>query len=303
MPFSLFGKVDSLINADDWAFFMLAPFSWNLTSATQLPDVTFTNNLGSITFKRCLVGVTDSWEWAGRGVRHVKSVTISAHVQRNGTGEKLDGILTSRTEDGRKAGGLGVLTLPWTSLSNMKVVSLDWQEGTWIDYVPVTATFVDDTPYNNRYTFTLLGYTLYNPRITLPIPSQPIIDEFPQMPWTRSTARPYGPRAGTFRTRASERNMDVVVSGTIRTPDGQLPENLVQNLTMRAGWNNPLVNPGMAGGYPQPFNLGDAIPEVKDDLNLAHCIVTGGQIAWFVERDQARIDLQVLCPPQKPERT
>lgn len=269
-----------------------------------LPDVGFTNNLGTVTFKRCTLGVTDSWEWAGRGVKHVKSISVSGTVKQGGDGEKLDGILTQRGVAGKQAGDTGTLTLPWTTLTNVKLVGLRWGEGTWIDFVPVECTFVDETPYNNRYTFTLFGQTLYNPSVRVPVPTRPIIDEYPQQKlFPPGAFSPTDPRSGVYRTRAGERNMDVSLSGTIKVVDVALPTNFLQHLQMRSGFPMAISGPAMPGGHPQPFSLGDAVPELRDDLNLAHCIVVGGQVMWYVEQQQARVDLQLLAPPQKLGRS
>jgi hypothetical protein len=267
-----------------------------------LPDVSFTNNLGTITFKRCIIGVTDSWEWAGRGVKHVKSISISGQVKQGGTDEKLDGILTQRGTPAKNVGDTGTLTLPWTTINHVKLAGIEWSESKWTDFTPVDCQFIDDTPYNNRYTWTLFGQTLFNPRITIPVASRPLLDDYPQMRWAAGFIAG-DPRSGCFTLRGNEKNMDFSVSGTIRVTDVALPTNLLNTLQMRVGQQTVLRGTLNAGGYPVPFNLGEAIPELRDDLNLAHCIVIGGQLQWYVEQQQASINLSLLAPPQKLVRT
>ena len=134
-----------------------------------LPDITFTNNLGSISFQRCLVGVIDNWVWNGSAVKHSKQVHISGHVQQQigGTSEGLENALTT---NGGNRGQMGSLLLPWTTLTNVKLMEISYPTDVWIEIVPVTATFQDDRPDNNIYTIHFFGYELHNPRISMPIP-------------------------------------------------------------------------------------------------------------------------------------
>lgn len=270
--------------------------------ATTKPDVSFTNNLGSITFKRCLIAVTDSWQYSGRGSRHVKSISIDGHVKREEAGEKFHEILTRPWELNKHRGETGSLTLPWTTLQDIQIVDLSVGAGVWGEYIPFTATFADDRPENNRYTISFFGLTLFNPRISLPVAVRPVVDDMPRMPWMYSW-NPMHPRTGVMRRRGGARNMEVSITGTIRASNGNLPDGLFSTLIRRAGIDFIPTGFNVPAGWPAPFNLGDAIPEIKDDTNLAHCIVVGGQVQWAVERNVAQVALNIMCPPQVPDRT
>jgi hypothetical protein len=270
----------------------------------SLPDVSFTNNLGTITFKRCLLGVTDSWAYDGRAVKRVKTVSVDGHIMRGGAGEDLEGVLTDPRLTARHYGEAGTLTLPWTTISNVRINGLDIPTGQWIDFVPVTATFTDDAPLDNVYFWTFFGVELYGPRLSLPLSIRPLLDEYPQMPLVPVGGwNPINPRAGAFRIRGGTKNMALGLTGSIRTPGAKLPTGLLTTLSQRCGFGaTGTPPPGIYAGFPQPFNLGDAIPQIKDDMNLAHVIVGGGQLRWDVEMEMAEVSLQLLCPPQIPGR-
>jgi hypothetical protein len=264
----------------------------------SLPNVSFTNNLGTIQFVRCLLGITDSWEYNGRVARHVKSISVQGHVLQGGIGEQFTGIITNRSVVGQRYGDIGTLTLPWTTLTNIRLTDLSFPDNVWLDYVPVEATFADDYPDGNQYTITLFGFTVYNPRIQLPIPDRQLRDEYPLQPLLYTVPAVGNPRYGVFRTRAGQKNMEITITGSIRITDVKLPPYLIDKLTQRANTTISTMNALIPTGYPNTFNLGDAIPEIRNDLNYAHCMVIGSQIQWNVEQQMAMITVQMLCPPQ-----
>jgi hypothetical protein len=266
----------------------------------SLPDVSFTNNLGTLTFARCLIGVTDNWEFDGRVARHVKSISIDGHIERNGVGEGFQELLTDRTTFGKRYGGLGTLTLPWTNLSNIRFQDLGFPTNTWIDFVPVQATFADEWPDFNSYTLSFFGLTIYNPRLVFPIPMRGLRDEYALMPQKYGVGFQLNdPRVGVFRNRSGQRNMDITLSGTIQVNDNILPANLQAILTQRVNMGLPnTFTYILPTGYPCPFNLGDAIPELTKDMNLAQVFVVGSQVVWHIEEQTAQVTIQMMCPPQ-----
>lgn len=268
----------------------------------SLPNVTFTNNLGTLSFQRCLLSVTDSWEYNGRVVRHVKSIGVDGYIQQGGVGEGYQGIITNTGKDGARFGDQGSLQLPWTTLNSIRLVDFDLPPGPWINMTPVRATFADDFPDLNSYTITFFGLTVYNPRITLPIAIRGLHDDYPQMRMTNGQFLFGDPLNGVFRNRSSQKNMELVLSGSVRVIDNQLPTNLMQTLIQRTNMSPPAPGPvvfnQLPTGYPRVFNLGDAIPEIARDMNLAHVFITGASFTWHVEEQMFDLNVQLMCPPQ-----
>lgn len=266
-----------------------------------LPDVSFTNNLGTVTFKRSQVSVGDAYQWDGRTVNHRKQVQVDAWVSRDVT-ERLSGVLRPLLGP---LGQRGLLTVPWTALQDMRLESLVCEPGGWQDLVQVSATFSDDRPANNLYKVTFFGLELYHPKLSLPIPSKSTNDYYAQVP--------LGPLPGggeiasdnafigPIRFRTGYAMMQMVFSGVLRLEAGTLPADLVAKLSKRMG-----VTGGETGdiadlppGYPCVFKLGEAIPELAGSLTLNGVFVAGGRIMWDVEKNQARVQLSLLAQPQK----
>ena len=55
-----------------------------------LDDISFTNNLGTITFKRAMMDISDDWQWNGRNPVHRKRVSLEARITRDAA-EEVDG--------------------------------------------------------------------------------------------------------------------------------------------------------------------------------------------------------------------
>lgn len=270
----------------------------------SLPDVQFQNNIGSIFFKHCLIGVTDGWEMNGRVIKHVKSISIDGHILRGKSAEGIEGLITSTSTQGKRYGSDGTLTLPWTVLSNVRMTDMSIPVSNYIDWVPVQAVFADDFPDSNLYTMSFFGFTLYNPRLSVPLPNRGLRDDYPHMPWSDLGFLPNDPRNGVFRNRAGAKNMDISLTGTMRIDDAKFPPALLSTLTQRNGLtiNNGTIlqiqNFTLPAGVPRTFNLGDAIPEITKDMNLAHVFVTRSTLIWRVEEQTAQVSIGMMCPPQ-----
>jgi len=267
------------------------------------PDVSFTNNAGTIAFKRCLVDIADDWQWDGRIVVKRKRITVDAHITRDHS-EALEGIQT-QIGDGPSKGLRGELTLPWTVLSGIKVESVEMEENVWLDMVKVHASFLDDLPTTNLYTLSFFGYGLENPRLSLSVPAKNTYDHYAQIPiaipkGTSSAIGIANPFYGPIRFRTGYAMMHIVLAGCLMLPEGVLPPTLVDDLTRRMGvGDSHLHDMGhLPAGFPAVFKLGDAIPELAGDLAITSVFVAGGQIAWAVEEQKAQITVQMRTQPQ-----
>ncbi len=268
-----------------------------------LPDVNFTNNVGAVTFKRCLVDVSDEWQWNGRAVTRRKRVTIDGWITRD-TSEAIEGIQT-QVGDGPSKGFLGTLTLPWTVLNGIKIESINMELAGWQDMVHVQASFLDDLPSNNIYTLSFYGLVLHNPRLALPIPAKNTYDYYVQMPMTLPSGAsgvigPSNPFYAPIRFRTGYGMMTIQLSGSLSLPEGPLPTDLIDKLTKRMGVGDGAVGDSgnLPDGFPCIFKLGEAIPELAGDIAMTSVFVAGGQIAWTVEKQIARITLRMRTQPQ-----
>ena len=264
-----------------------------------LPDVSFTNNVGTVTFLRSLIDVTDDWTWDGQTVTHRKHVTVDAQVTR-ANAEALEGVVT-RFDGSEPVGQRGTLTVPWTTLSNMKLESIDQVPGGWQNMCQVSASFVDDVPNNNLYKIHLLGFELENPRLTLPVPAKPTFDYYAQIltnaPGPVAASNPF---FGPIRFRMGYGMMTISVGGSLQLPNGKLPDGIVEILQQRVGVGDSLAIDiaNLPNGYPYVFPLGEAIPEISNDLAMTGVFVTGGRVIWDIERQVAKIQLSMMTQPQ-----
>jgi hypothetical protein len=261
-------------------------------------DVTFTNNLGSVTFKRFLLSVEDAFEWdlGSRRVARRKQITVEGYYSRD-VSERTDGVLTP---DQTHSGSLGSLLLPWTTLNNVKCVSIEVPDNQWIDFAPVTAVFVDENPLGRPYTFTWFGYTFQNPRISVNIPTRECRDEYPQMLIQDSFYDLTDFGGGVMRTKTAPGLMEISLSGTIFIEGSQLPTDLIPTLIQRANAYPSLgLTNTVPSGYPRPFAMSDACPEMANKLPLVNIIVAGGRIAWDVENGDLTVNLTLLAQPQQ----
>jgi hypothetical protein len=265
-----------------------------------LPDIKFENNVGAINFKRAMLGISDDWQWDGRSVLRSKRVSVEATVLRDPS-EGLEGIVTAF--NGSAGHGLrGTLTLPWTTMDNIKLESLEMAEGAWEQSVRVTAEFLDDLPQNHIYTMTFLGYTLHNPRLRLPVPAKKAVDQFAPTPLTQVGAiSPGNPYYGAVRFRQGYGLMEIIFGGTLLLEDGKFPEGLLAKLAMRKGVSvdvEDLDIGGLPNGFPIVFRLHEAIPELEGNAEITDCVVQSARATWNVEKQSVGIEVSMLAQPQ-----
>ena len=264
-----------------------------------LPDVSFTNNVGTVTFKRCLLDIADEWQWDGRAVVHKKVVSIQGWMTRDPS-EAIEGVLTDPTSSTKSLGQYGNLVLPWTTLENIRIDTLEQGVAGWQVMAPVTASFVDDHPQSNIYTVSFFGLQLNNPRLTIPIPAKRTVDFYTQIPFVSiGDVTPDNPFYGPIRFRTGYDVMSIVLTGSIALDDGILPADIVETLQQRTGVTVGAVSQAeLPDGYPVVFRLSDAIPELKKNLAISGVFVRQAQFTWNVEEQIAQVSIAMVTQPQ-----
>jgi hypothetical protein len=267
-----------------------------------LPDISFTNNIGSITFKRCLLDLADEWQWDGRAVVHRKRISVQGMMSRDAS-EAVEGILTTVNSPTKNLARRGALTLPWATLQNIRVESLEQAGGGasgWQVMVPVAASFVDDLQKNNIYSLTFFGLKLQNPRLSIPIPAKRTTDYFAQIPSTQNgEVEHQNPLYGPIRFRTGYEIMEIAVSGAIALESGTLPADIAGILQQRTGVTvNAQSLADLPAGYPVVFKLGQAIPELAGDLAISSVFVRRSSLSWNVEKQMAQVRINMVTQPQ-----
>ena len=267
----------------------------------MLPDITFTNNVGFITLKRCMLEVSDEWTWDGRNATHAKQIAVEAWINRD-SAEGLEGVVT-RTNGAPNHGGRGQLVLPWATLENVKIESIEQGEGVWAEMIPVSVRFIDDHPDTNIYSMFFFGLELHNPRLSIPVPSKNTTDNYAQTPMRGGASMivygdvaPKNPWYGPIRYRSGYAMMSLSLSGTLFLPDGVITTHMIETLQQRIGVGT--VTGSMPVGYPATFALGEAIPGLSSELGITHVIVAGARLNWSVEQRSARVNINLLAQPQ-----
>jgi hypothetical protein len=261
-----------------------------------LPDISFSNNLGSISWKRAMLEVSDEWRWDGRNAVRRKRIGVRAYISKS-PDEALHAVLTdpTATATGRK----GTLTLPWGVLSNIRIESIEFPTSAWnAVYVPVTAEFSDDHPDGNTYTLHFFGLELHNPKLAINVPTRQVADYYVQTPDV-----PLGdvdhtnPWYGAIRYKQGFGMMSVRLSGTVLCPEGTLPTDLVETLQQRNGVGG-VSGGNLPDGFPRTFNLSEAVPEFEGQLEVNGCFVVSSRAIWNVERQAVRVELVIGAQPQ-----
>lgn len=265
-----------------------------------LADIKFENNVGAITFKRAMLGITDDWQWDGRAVMRSKRISVEATVTRDPS-EGLEGIVTAF--NGSAGQGLrGTLTLPWTTMANIKLESLDVPEGRWETAIKVGAEFLDELPLSHVYSLNFLGYTLQNPRLHLPVPAKKAVDQFATTPLMQvGGIAPGNPYYGAVRFRHGYGLMEITLGGTLLLEDGKLPENFLANLAMRRGISADMEDfdiGGLPSGFPIVFRLHEAIPELAGNAEITGCFIQAARANWNVEKQTVGLEISMLAQPQ-----
>jgi hypothetical protein len=211
----------------------------------SLPDVSFTNNLGTVTFQSCLLEFNEEMSWSGRSVKLTKEISVTATIlYTDAVSQRLDAVLTDPTSTPDSFGEGGTLTLPWTVLTNVKLMGLTSSDGNWGGSQKVTATFVDDQPSNNVYTIHWFGMELHNPRLGVELPQRVLNDDYTQMNYEMfGVYDPSGFGNSVFRTKSAPSMISLSLSGTMFLDDGLLPGDWLGLLVQRANVDANSFNP------------------------------------------------------------
>ena len=263
------------------------------------PDVRFSNNLGTFAFRRCMLSVSDQWAWAGSAVKRIKSVGVQGFIERadfDTDSEMWHGILSARD-----SGQEGDLQLPWTVLRGVKIMSVRCDTGVWATHMPVSAAFTDDNPGNNVYTLNFFDLELHNPRLLLPVPNRRVSDQYTHHP--DDSAGDLDHRTRPVRYRSGYRLFDIVLSGTLLLPTPAFPEGLEERVRMQSGseftFVNDLAGPdGLPNGYPRPFALADAVPQLAGSVDLRNVVLERTSLDWRPGRRTVDVTLNMVAQPQ-----
>jgi len=249
-----------------------------------LSNVSFTNNLGTITLTRVMYSLAHNYQWNSSG-QGKNTVVIDVNGSLK-AGEALLNSLHHRINAGENTPGEpGILTLPNAVYNNIKITNISYEGGTWSQWGRVNISFEDENEgEDNDFTFTLIygsnSYTLYNPSVTI----------------TPSTIK----RAeqaihnvdGWFRQQLGHDIFKVSVSGSVRTDPCSLPDGLIEALEQKSS-EYGLEN------YPKVADLKDFIPEAEDKLDIKKVLMTSGKIVWHYEDNNADVSMEFLAPPQE----
>lgn len=298
-------------------------------------SVSFSNNIGELVFQQCLIGIDDQYQWNGSVVDHNKVITVTGYLYRQDSvidSEMFEDILDNTLDStGTFYSALrakaGDLVLPWVTLSNIKLQDISIGDNSWIDAVEVQATFLDDTPDDNRYTISFFDLTVHHPQILLPIPQRQIIDRFVTMPRIDSADSPntftddvaFGP----IRSRMTHLMMEIGIAGTILieeipgldndvvVPPIVLPNHHIEKriayltdiLAQRRSSSYATVgDPGSGAsgliGYPRVFDMVDVMPEIAPELPIRKMFVAESSANWDVEQGTVSINVLMLTQPQ-----
>jgi hypothetical protein len=267
----------------------------------SLPDVSFTNNLGTLTFKRCLLAFAERWEWNGRTANRTRQIEVDATLlEETAAEERIDGVLTNQTIAGQGRGTVGTLVLPWVTMTNIKLTALSIPDGAHVGMQKVTASFVDDLPDQNSYTVHFFDIELHNPRISVQLPNGEMRDEYTQMEFNEGLAwdaSSYG--AAVMRTKSAPGMLQLSLTGTTFFTDGLPPTGWLSKLVQRANMDSFVITNVVPAGWPRPFRMVEASPELGVGLPLVGLIITGGRVVWNVEEGTAEISIEMICQPQR----
>jgi len=282
----------------------------------SLPDVVFTNNLGTVTFPRCLIGINDEWVWNGASVKRVKSISLSGHMNRQA--DVADREAFDRLESTGLKGQRGSLQVPWGVLTNVAIEDADVPQGIWDYGVPYTVNFTDDNPDDNLYTIRYFGLKLHTPKVSLPLYDRKISDDHTQIPFQSGDAIDWDDlRMLTLRRRNNVGSSSLTIEGTVlldESPgldtDGHVVAASVASLaqrisyisdvlSMRSGTSDVTAGLGPSPGMPAVFDFATACPEVgPSGVDVRDAIVRSSRGQWDVENNTVRVQAQIVCQPQ-----
>lgn len=240
----------------------------------SLSNVSFTNSAGTLTLSRVTYTISHNYTWRGEG-EGVETISVVANGWFKADAD------TSLNDVESKFGNAGTLTLPSGILSNMKVSSVSYEDGTWAPWGKVSVQFETETEdYSNDGAVTWWGYKLYSPRLTI---SPSIIK--------KSEEALHG-ISGWLRQQMGHNNFTMSLTGVLRLTSDEVPEAFLN--TMEKKDTGGVV----PSGYPLSFNLVDAIPEANGNLEIEECVVTRGTVEWHVEHRFANVTIDMVAPPQ-----
>jgi len=271
-----------------------------------MATVTFTNNLGTVTFENAMIAVADEWSWRGGVVRHVKRIRVSTVIVRQTAASQTQG-LDALTPGDSETGERGTLILPWTTLENIRYEGADYPTSAWLNHQRITVDFTDDDPDDTRYTVDFFGLTLHNPRFSMRLPFSEVHDQVVQMPLATGLIDVDDDLGfSPIRTLLTHDIMVCELSGIWQPPAGtQDMQQVVQQLSQRLG--TTAVGSGslsdrsdaeLPSGYPRVFDMVEISPRLADAVPLRMLWVSGAQMDWDFVNDQASVRLQMVCPPQ-----
>lgn len=240
----------------------------------SLSNLSFTNSSGTLTLSRVMYTVSHNYIWRGDG-EGTETISISA----NGW-FKCDAD-TSLNDVESNFGHSGTLTLPHTTLTNMKLTSITYADGTWAPWGRVNVLFETEMEdYDGSGSITWWGYTLYSPSLSI---SPSVIK--------KSEEALHG-ISGWLRQQMGHKNFTMNLTGIYRLTSDEIPDAFLQTMEKK---DTGGVAPS---GYPLSFNLVDAIPEANGNLEIEECIVTRGTVEWHVEQRFASVTIEMVAPPQ-----
>lgn len=241
----------------------------------MLPDMSFTNNLGTIGLTRITYSLNHSLIWnGGSGARSSIEISITGNVKKSET--DFFSILGSPSSKG----GRGTLVLPNKTYSNMRISNISFEGGIWVPWGIVTINFTDETEDGaNKNIVTITdgtnSFLVYEPKLSLK-PSTITLSE--------KTIHMYD---GYFRQILGHDMFKISFNGVILLTSDSIPDTLFSVLEQKS-----------SNGLPKVGELKDFIPESESNLNPNGVIITDSNISWRVEKRSATISINFMAPPQ-----
>jgi len=244
-----------------------------------LPDVSFTNNLGTISFKRPHFEISDELDVSADGPsvarNRTKSIRVWGAIKKDNN-EMLNAISSEGTTS---YGEPGTLTLPHAVLTGIKLQEISYEQGIWAEWGQASASFVDEEINDAEYSLTWFGHTLRDAQIDV----NPGVIRLGE-----KTVHNYN---GFFRQQLGHNMVAINVQGMVFTNEDSLPAGLENSMTRIT--SSP-------SGYPELFDMLDAIPEASG-TPYKECLITGASINWEVEKRLANVSIDIIAQPQELE--
>ena len=249
-------------------------------------NLSFTNNLGTISLSRVMYSISHTYSWDGENPAK-PGVEISVTGSLRNSEASLN--------DVAGANGLpGTLVLPHIVLPKMRIRELTYAEGIWAPWGIVTITFNDTD--DSKISDTMIEFksgdsnvSIYNPTII-----------FSPSTIKRGEHSIYGMN-GWVRQQLGHDIIRISISGEITTEPCTFPADFLSILEQK-----PAKEPGMSGeeyesisNYPRIADLSAFIPSAKDNYDLKKVMIVDGKLTWHYEDNVADVDIDMIAPPQK----